>query len=166
MTPQIKQEEFSVAYLHAVASVVGCTVLPPSQDEDSIDRTLSIKTNGATFSSVKIDVQLKCHMVDAIPTEDNFSYALSKKNYDELRRPDVMAPRILVLLLVPKNMEQWLLIEPEQLIAKYSAYWLNLKGLPESPNNTSVTLSMPKSNIFTVDCLKAIVQNIADGKNL
>ncbi|MBI2570942.1 MAG: DUF4365 domain-containing protein [Candidatus Schekmanbacteria bacterium] len=86
-----QQEEFSRAYVHAVATVAGFKIYPPAfPDDDSID--LSIGTRGllGKIRSPRVDVQLKCWRgtVDG----EVLSYELPIKNYGELRH---QVPRIL-----------------------------------------------------------------------
>jgi hypothetical protein len=51
-----RKEQFSNAFLFAVAAVAGCSVAKPSVDNDSIDWTISNRLPRRP----KLDVQLKC----------------------------------------------------------------------------------------------------------
>lgn len=42
-------------------------------------------------------------------------------------------------------------------------YWLSLKGLPETQNTESITVYLPRQQLFTVNALKNIMQQIEIG---
>lgn len=109
-------------------------------------------------------MQLKCTAAD-IPTSSDISFALKLKTYDDLRveRVDLTVPRILVVALVPDDIESWLDQSEERLLMKRCAYWVSLRGMEEVENTSSVTVRLPRSNLFTVDALGSIMQGIGDG---
>ncbi len=51
----------------------------------------------------------------------------------------------------------------EQLILRRCAYWVSLAGLPQSNNETAVTVSVPRTNVLTVQALKDMMQRVNDG---
>jgi hypothetical protein len=143
MTLNNQKEQFSAAYARAVASVVGLNVSKCEVDDDSIDITLE-RSGG--FGE-RIDLQLKC-TADTLPSEGDLKFKLKLKNYKDLSRPTIM-PRILVVLYVPEECEQWLEITQERAILKHAAWWLSLEKAPVTENETSVTLTIPRVNLFT-----------------
>ncbi len=143
MTLNNQKEQFSAAYARAVASVVGLNVSKCEVDDDSIDITLG-RTGGL---AEKIDIQLKC-TADSLPAEGDLKFPLKLKNYEDLSRPTIM-PRILVVLYVPEECEQWMEISPERAILKHAAWWLSLENAPSTENEKSVTLTIPRKNLFT-----------------
>ncbi len=158
MSGTMQQERFGDAFLLATASVAGCACAKPETDNDSIDWTLSCKLPRRP----KVDVQMKTLGSDAeIPNE--IAYSLKKKNYDDLILTDLLAPRILVLVVVPEDVNYWLNASNEQLILLRSAYWLSLAGLPESANSSGVTVHVPRVNLFTVDALRTMMHQINEG---
>jgi Domain of unknown function (DUF4365) len=46
----------------------------------------------------------------------------------------------------------------------YCAYWLSLRRQPQSTNQTTVTVYLPRQNIFNVDTLRNLMQRIAMGE--
>jgi len=155
MAQTAQQERFGDAFLLAVASVAGCAYAKPETDNDSIDWTLSCKLSRRP----KIDVQMKTTSHDGRFTEI-IPYPLRKKNYDDLILTDVFTPRILVLVVVPKDASQWLEVSQEELVLRRSAYWVSLAGLPETDNDTAVTVNVPIRQLFTVDQLCQMMQKI------
>jgi hypothetical protein len=80
-----------------------------------------------------------------------------------LRLVDFAIPRILVVLVLPEHRKDWLQQSEEELCIRYCAYWVSLRGLPETPNTTTVTISLPRTNQFTVAALQSIMQRIGQG---
>jgi len=157
MARTAQQECFGDAFLLAVAGAAGCAVSSRRPDDDSIDWTLSCRLS----QRPKLDVQMKT----TITAEDNgvaISYPLKRKNYDDLIIDDVLAPRILVLVVLPRDVEEWLSLSAEQLVLRKCAYWRSLAGLPSTENEASVTVSIPRVNLFTVEALCGMMQMIND----
>lgn len=143
MTLNNQKEQFSEAYARAVASVVGLKVSKCEVDDDSVDITLERSGGWAE----RIDIQLKC-TADALPAEGDLKFPLKLKNYEDLSRQTIM-PRILVVLYVPEECERWMEISQERAILKHAAWWMNLQNAPATENKTSVTLTIPRVNLFT-----------------
>lgn len=156
-----QKEQFSRAYVQAVAAVAGCTWSEPSVDDDSVDLTLSTTGTFSTFRSPKLDVQLKCH-ADEQPTS-NFSYPLKHKNYEDLRDDTVLVPRILILVIVPDDIPDWLFHNEPEMIVRRCGYWTSLRGKPATTNSTSVTLTMNRTQWFCPTSLEAMMQRIGNG---
>lgn len=81
------------------------------------------------------------------------------KNYDDLRA-DVIVPRLLVVVCVPEDCEGWTRQTEEHLCLRHCAYWLSLAGMPETDNVESVTVRIPRNQIFSVP-LSIIVEDNA-----
>jgi hypothetical protein len=78
-------------------------------------------------------------------------------------RIETQTPRLLVVLDLPREKCEWMSISEDGLILRRRAYWVNLKGLPETTNQTSVTISIPMSNQFTVESLQAMMEQSRTG---
>lgn len=68
--------------------------------------------------------------------------------YDDLRADTVSVPRILVVLFLPEDAENWLTITPNELLLKNCAYWTSLRGAVASSNKTGETVYLPKAQIL------------------
>lgn len=142
------ESSLSIAYVHAVAAHAGYTCgEPPGPDRDSVD--IQIAAGGSMRP--KIDLQLKATTRLSGSGED-FSFPLKVKNYEDLRI-ETQTPRILVVLDLPAEREEWLSVTVEELVIRRAAYWLSLKGWPPTENSVSVTVRIPKSNIFDTNTL-------------
>ena len=153
-----QKEQFSRAYVQAVAAVAGYAWALPSVDDDSIDLILSAKGGGGTARRPRVELQLKCHAAKP-PTGSSFSFPLKIKNYDDLR-DDTIVPRILVVLLVPSSQTDWLTYTEQELSLRRAAYWVSLRSQPTRTNKTTVTVQVPRHQHFDVDGLRGIMHRI------
>jgi hypothetical protein len=156
-----QKELFSKAYVRAVAAVAGFSIDPLELDFDSIDLQITAGSGDGSVYFPELKLQLKCTSRDVI-NGDYIRYPLKVKNYDDLRR-NALVPRILVVVLVPENLEDWLQQSEAELCMKNCAYWMSLRGQPETQNIANVTVSLPRSNQFTVQALKSMIQRISEG---
>ena len=161
----MQMEQFSRAYVAAIAAQAGCNPSRPEVDEDSVDLALAMKgITGCKRTRANLEIQIKC-TGNADLSQETFSYALPVKNYDDLRA-DVVTPRLLVVVCVPHEIEDWTQQTEEQLCLRRCAYWLSLAGMPETDNSASVTVQIPRTNIFSVDFLREAMRRSANGKTL
>ena len=145
-----RKEQFSIAYLHAVASRAGFNLVRPDVDNDSIDVQIgATRAFGTVRRAPQIGIQAKCTETDD-GQGPHISYTLKLKNYEDLRDENVHLPRILVVLCVPA-MEQWLQQTDEQMILRRCAYWVSLRGAAESENDTGQVVHVPRAQLFTVE---------------
>jgi hypothetical protein len=156
------QEQLSLAYLHAVASRAGFSVEEIRKDRDSIDLKVCARgllADDAVLTSPELAIQLKA-TARAQGSEDRLSFALPKKNYNDLIAPSLV-PRILVVFVMPEDESQWLTLTPESLVLRRCAYWLSLRGLPPTSNETSQTVYLPRQQTFTHDTLRELLRKVA-----
>jgi hypothetical protein len=94
--------------------------------------------------------------------DDGVHWVLDRKHYDTLRDPDSYHHKILVVVLVPRQLQNWLDVREGGMLLRGTAYWVSLEG--EDPIETqSKTVILPRENIFNVDQLLEILQRVGDG---
>lgn len=157
-----RKEQFSEAYVHAVATVAGYRLSPPNVDDDSVDWTIAARGGGGTLRSPKLDIQLKCTGDDDRP-DDVMPFRLSRKNYDDLRWPDYQVPRMLVVVVVPTDISQWLNHTEDELALRRCGYWTSIRGRAPTPNTSTVTIDLPRTQQFTVAELTGIMGRVGSG---
>jgi hypothetical protein len=155
-----RKEQFSIAYVRAVASVAGFSVSTPGVDDDSVDLTLAGRIVEGVPSRPKIDLQLKCTSEDVL-REREVVYPLKRKNYDELRLTGIHVPRLLVVVQIPESEEEWLRHNEDELALRRCGYWATLLGLPETVNTSRVTVRLPRVNVFDVAGLRSLMGRAA-----
>jgi hypothetical protein len=159
-----QQEQFSNAYLLAVATVAGLTLAKPEVDDDSIDFTISGKGFSGQYSRPRLEVQLKCQMLDKCIGQDGFRYSLKIKNYNDLRATNILVPRLLIVVIVPTQVQDWLTQSDHEAQMKYCGYWQSIRGRPETLNTTTISISIPQANRLDAQGLTNLMQRIALGE--
>jgi Domain of unknown function (DUF4365) len=153
------QELFSKAFVLAVAALAGCSASEPKPDDDSIDWTLACRLPPRR---PKLDLQVKSTS-NGSGSETAIPYPLKRKNYDDLILSDLLTPRVLVLVLVPPDPQAWLSASPEAFVLRHCAYWASLRGLPATSNESSVTVHVPRANLFDRAGLDGLMRAINEG---
>ncbi len=155
-----QKEQFSLAYIRAVAAQAGYQITRPEVDNDSVDGTLI-----ADFGRrPRIDFQAKATSRQIVQG-DNIHFALKIKNYDDLRA-ETRTPRILIVVLMPKEKNQWLTQTQEQLCLRHCGYWVSLEGHQEVSSTTSITVHIPLVNMFNVEQLDDLMTKVEKGQSL
>jgi hypothetical protein len=144
------KEEISLAYVLAVAATKGFSTEITRVDSDSIDAT--IRYNGyldpdSSLYSPEIKLQLKATSNPNL-REEYIHFPLPLKNYNDLKARSG-TPRLLVVLCLTEEKENWLKHSPDELVLQKCAYFLNLKDYPETENDSSVTVKIPLANLFS-----------------
>jgi hypothetical protein len=132
-----------------------------SKDKDGVDLTISKRGYMGITQSPELDIQAKSHLGTA-PKADPWKYDLKVLSYKKLRATPYQVPRILVVVMMPKNVKKWLHHTPhDQLVLRRCAYWRSLVGEPETENTSTVRIDMPLNQILDVTQLTKIMNNVA-----
>lgn len=148
------ESELSYAYLHAVAAKagVGCQVGSRHDDNNGIDALLTgwgPFPGGGYRNEVDIKVQLKATTQTPTVSNGKLSYYFKGiAQYNDLRCDTVSTPRILVVLFLPSNSDEWLSLDESALLLRKCAYWVSLRGAQESANDTGQTVYLPLTQRF------------------
>jgi len=162
MDEDMRKEQFSNAYLRAIAAAAGYNVYKPEVDDDSVDWGIGARGGGGTVRSPRVELQLKCTSSD-VQREDHLAYPLKLKNYEDLRLEDYLVSRILVVVLVPELISDWLTQTEDAIALRRCGYWVSLRGQPATANTGKVTVHMPRTQILSVDQLSAMMHRLAHG---
>ncbi|UYQ94344.1 DUF4365 domain-containing protein [Chitinophaga horti] len=166
------ESEISYAYLHAVASHVGagCHSANRASDGNGIDALLTAWgpfPEGGYLQEVDIKVQLKATTIKPVIENGYISYFLNGiQRYNDLRSEALATHRILVVMFLPPESSDWLNITENELALKKCAYWVSLRGAPESTNASGQTIYIPQTQIFHSNGLKDIFVRRSRGENL
>ena len=162
MTPNISMSRLSMTYIRAIAAASGYSVYetPTDEDLDSVDGKL-VSFTGAR---PQIDFQAKATSQDIL-RDDIIHFPLPVKNYDDLRAA-TRTPRILIVLLMPPDRDEWLTQSVEELCLRHCAYWLSLEGKGPVPNTSSVTVQIPTANLFDRNQLDGLMLKANAGSPL
>ncbi|CAK0768454.1 hypothetical protein CCP3SC1AL1_4480002 [Gammaproteobacteria bacterium] len=118
---------------------------------------------GGYREEIDIKVQLKATTIKPIDHGKSWSYALKGiHRYDDLRKPTVSTPRILVVLFLPSNSEDWLTLDDKGLVLRKCAYWVSLRNAKPSVNTTTQTVYLPKNHRFDPKGLSALMARLSN----
>lgn len=159
------KEQFSYAYAHAISSIARFSTYKPFPDDDSIDIGFAAAGGKGTYRSPWLEAQLKCTSQEIL-FKDDLRFPLKMKNYNDLREEKVHVPRILIVVIAPKKLDDFLLQSEESLILKHCAYWHSLRGYEEKNNSSKVTVTLSRKNIFSVETLISLMSKIGEGQTL
>lgn len=155
MTEEQQKEQFSIAYVRAIAAAARVNIYHPEVDADSIDIGFSARSVAGSPISPRLEAQLKC-VTDLNGDNDNWRFPLKIKNYNELVGLHYV-PRILIVVLIPPNVANWISQTPASLSLYKCGYWQSLQSLEPSENESSVTVSIPKNAVFSPDALRNLL---------
>lgn len=175
LDPKDIESELSYAYLHAVVSKVGigCEIATRHEDNRGIDVKLTCweQFQDSYKEEIDLKVQLKATIKEPSQTDTHFSYFFhfhngSSKPYDLLCEETKHINRLLIVLFLPTNAEEWLNVHPEQLILKKCAYWVSLRGAEMSSNKSGQTVYLPKEQLLTPENLRDVFVKLAKNEHL
>jgi hypothetical protein len=158
-----QKEQFSNAFVEAVAAAAGFVTGGWNVDDDSVDWQIASVGGHGTRRSPRLELQLKCTATPNV-IDGTIRFPLPAKNYDDLIPENVSVPRILVVVLVPVHVTDWFSLNDESLTLRNCAYWVSLRGLEPSENEVSVTVSVPLAQRFDVKALSAMMDCVRAGQ--
>ena len=153
------EEALSIAYAHAIAAAAGYVVALRHFDRDGIDLTFE----AGDSMRPKIDAQLKATINLPLGRDGAYRYSCRKRNYDLLRL-ETQTPRILVVLNLPPESNEWLTSSDNELTIRRCAYWTSLRHAADNDNDTSVTVNVPAVNRFDVPGLRVLMERSRTGR--
>lgn len=169
-TQQLRMEDMSEAYLRALCAANGYTIEKREHDNDGVDIGLVCRgkvADDSILESTELRIQLKSSYAKITVQEDgSITYKLEVKNYKSLISTQRMIPLILVVFHMPSEETQWIEQTADWLKIKKCAYWISLKGRPDTNNTDIITVKIPAENILTKDTLNAIMHKISRTEEL
>jgi hypothetical protein len=168
MTPEQQREEFSKAYVAAVAARAGCKLGSWSQDSGCLDVTVGTASAfGGGLAAPKLDLQLKASAKHRPVSEGLLGWSLKRPHFDILRRR-TQVPHILVALVLPEHEDEWMVQSEHELSIRRCAYWVHLLGEPPIAADTgkSTTIRIPESQVFSPITLLALLERSGRGEGI
>ena len=158
LSTEDQKEALSRVYVHAVAAVAGYATAELDFDRDGVD--VQIHAGGAMRPA--LDLQLKATVNLRVAADGDLRFTLPRQNYDLLRL-ETQTPRLLVVLDLPDEPSRWVTITDDELVLRRRAFWLNLRGHEATDNQSSVTVRIPRQNLFNVQSLRALMDQSRGG---
>jgi hypothetical protein len=165
LPPTIQQEEFSRAYVAAIASAAGYSANRRPVDVDCIDVDIRQRSDGIDFPLIDcLSIQAKCTYAHS-PRDGYLHFPLKVATYNNLCQAR-LSPRILVVVHIPQDISKWLTHNSDCIILRYNAYWLSLRGERPIQGVDTSTVRIPTHQCFTVEWLRKTMDNLAGGIQL
>jgi len=164
-------EEFSYAYIYALACQSGLTFRKEEKGLDNVGIDIFVKDPQRAYElpPVQFFAQVKCVRKSKLTSnrDGSFCYQLKKKYYDSLTKSQPGNTILLFVLVVPDEVEEWIIFENSSIIVKHELYWfcfqgLSLSGLTHPDSKQKVPLC--SSSLFTTESFPLVMQKIADGE--
>lgn len=148
MSLNTQKEDFTYAYIYAVASSMDYSLQAATRrlDDSGIDATITVPGKINSKRLPRFDIQIKSTSRNILNSE-SIKFRLTAKNYDELREDDPFVPQLLIVVLIPEDINNWLFQTEEFLCLKRCAYWLSLRGQPPLDEQSTITIEIPRQNI-------------------
>lgn len=162
-----RMEQLHNAYVTAVSAIGGATFDPPKQDYGIDGRISEVRRfPDGTYQATNwlFNCQLKA-TTDFRIRDDIITYEMEVDAYNRFVTNKGGVSRILIVYCLPKEWENWLCINEEELILKHCCYWIALSGEP-SENSRSKTIYIPRKNLFTPEAVQNIILLIKSGEDI
>jgi hypothetical protein len=161
MPESFKAEALSMAYIRAIAAKAGVNIYRPEYDF-GVDMSFGkvVQRDGrrcADTSSMPVPFQIKASKVWEL-RGDTIIYDLEVKNYNDLVNSTIL---VLILMCLPSTSDEWLRQDEECLsLHKCCYYWRPSSGQAETLNSEKKRIYIPRSQIFTVDALTMLMDEV------
>ena len=165
-SPYLNQskEDFSFAYVRAVAAAADCHVTKRERDFPyGIDGTVFQYNCNGQFPTRGLDFQLKATHQPKLHS-DKFSFELEVSNYESLRTAGPDDPAVLIVVIVPEDVKEWALHSEENLSVRRCGYWRDLRGLPSTENDETIVVHMDRTQVWGVEEVVELMDRVTDDK--
>ncbi len=163
LTRNHRQEALCRAYVQAVAELAGVATSVPVPDY-GVDLSLrEIVQRGQRHldGRLQLDLQLRS-TTRAHLTEAHVGHDLDVPTHDFLRELSSVCC-LLVVLVLPDEEAQWLSQSIEELVLRRCAYWCSLRGADPARTVSSVRISIPRSQVFSVQAVQEMLNRLRQG---
>lgn len=148
------KERLGHAVVDMIATRAGCQATQPYTDYKSTDVLISPIADDLPM---QVDAQIKA--VTTLQLDGQFlKYKLKKRNYDHLRRTDLMIPRVLLVADLHQQSDNWVVCEADRVSFCKSVYWMDLHNFPDATQISDVPLRIPVANRLTAMELVGLLQ--------
>lgn len=153
------QERLSVAYVSAVVAKAGFSLWPGPSTEygtDGLIQRIRKLPNGQFHGTGDgVMIQIKATIRSEIKATEVI-YDMKIDAYNTLANWEGDLPCILVLLCLPRNINDWLYLDEDKLLLKRCCYWTQICD-PPSKNGSQHRIRIPRTKIFDADAVSYLM---------
>lgn len=166
------KEEISYAFIHSIASFLGAEMTKNGRmlDNDGIDLTIRLPQNrlGDTKNPKPgLDIQMKCTSSPNYDASKNYlNFELKTNVYEKMKRANNMNPTIFMILILPKDVDKWVSVDPDYLAIRHNALWYNPADDTKEikKDSSTVRIKIPVENIVDRDSLFLMLKKSAENE--
>lgn len=174
MPEKQRSEDFSRAYIEAIAAHAGVNIHEPRRDFgidlafSRIDRSERVSKKGSKLRytdthSVSLPCQVKSSK-DWTLHNNAVLYDLEVKNYNDLVNSSAC---FLILMCLPPTIDEWLSQDENGLrLMKCCYYWRPSENEDETDNDRTKQICIPRSQVFTAEALIELLNERQGGVQL
>lgn len=159
------KEQLSRAYVTAIAAKAGATVSKPDLDY-GIDATVQFvrQLPSGKFQPTGFVFHCQLKATTTCAMEDGYVvYDMEADAYNKLANWEGNSPCILILLRLPEEEHDWLLLNEEQLLLRNCCYWMHITD-PPSDNSSSCRIRIPRQQVFTPEVVAELLEKVRNGE--
>lgn len=171
MPETAKQEELSVAAMHAVCAAAGFAFQTTGRVADGWgwDAEAHVQErldpDPDAILSFRMRFQLKATKQELAVTRGGVSFRLENEQYNRLRTLDPAdSPLYLALYQMPRDVKTWMEADDEVLTLRRCLRWVSLRGAPPSMNPSRVTVHVPEANTLHRSSLRRLAREVSLGR--
>jgi hypothetical protein len=133
-----QQEQISLAYLAAVATRAGATSALWNVDKDGVDVTLQ-------RDFIDVAFQMKCTYAPILLSDgETYAFDLDVPTYNKLRAPNRSSAGYLGLVVVPRDLDEWLTHDEDSLLMRCKGYYARIQNSPDVSTKETTRIHLPK----------------------
>ena len=157
------KEQFSLSYVHMVASAAGFSIKNHATDYDGVDITIFSSVEYETYYCPQFELQVKCTSQRNV-VRQGIAWQMEARPFRKLTSRKRFIPAYLGVLIVPGDPGTWLEQDQERLLTRSRMYWQQATRLGEIEDAAgSKTVHLPLTNLFDVPQLRRIMESMGDG---
>ncbi|MEW6348426.1 MAG: DUF4365 domain-containing protein [Thermodesulfobacteriota bacterium] len=165
ITEEHIKEQLGLAYIRAVAAKAAVAVDKPESDYgfDGAFQEIRIIHGRRKTSGYSVNFQLKSS-VNWSMDEQTVTYDLEAGTYNHLVEVNGTdgTPCVLILLCLPRESAEWLLVSEDELQLSKCCYWAFLQG-PQTRNRGTVRINIPRVQQFTPYAIHLLFHLVRQG---
>ncbi|ELP65856.1 DUF4365 domain-containing protein [Streptomyces sp. WI04-05B] len=163
-----REEQISLAFTRMITYAAGCAVKTHDTDYEGVDLTITSSVEYKRILGPQFDLQLKATIQHGRLTDEHLAWPMKVKPYRKLVRGNDgkrHIPAYLGVLLLPEDATRWVDVDENRLITESRMFWQAASEFPgETTSESTHTVHLPRSNLFTVEQLLRIMENIGNNE--
>ncbi|MFD7656936.1 DUF4365 domain-containing protein [Actinosynnema sp. NPDC059797] len=157
-------EILQIGYLHAVAAAARCSIATPIPDK-KLDWLVTHQSTAHTGGDDEVTLKVALKATKTIPSNPkggSFGFTLKNGHLEYLNYFEPTVNRILVVMLLPQKIDDWIRASGDYLELRHCCYWVNLAG-EKITGKERTTVRVPTDQVFDDQALCAIMERIGSG---